>query len=55
MFSWNLPSRSTNSVYVKKSTQLSTSTLKEPSRRLFCQDRRSRSLRASILPVSPKC
>ena len=54
MLSWNLPSRSTNSVYVKKSTQLSTSTLKEPSSRLFCQERRSRSLRASILPVSPK-
>ncbi len=54
MLSWNLPSRSTNSVYVKKSSQLSTSTLKEPSSRLFSQERRSRSLRASILPVSPK-
>ncbi len=55
MLSWNLPSRSTNSVYVKKSTQSSTSTLKDPSSRLFCQARRSSSLRASIRPVSPKC
>ena len=54
MFSWNFPSRSTNSVYVKKSTQLSTSTLKDPSNRLLSNDRRSRSFRASILPVSPK-
>ena len=54
MVSWNLPSRSMNCVYVKKSSQLSTSSLNEPSSRSPSSARRSKSFAASRLPSSPK-
>src|ERR1041384_1977292 len=42
MVSWNFPSRSMNCVYVKKSSQLSTSSLNDPSSRSPSSARRSR-------------
>ena len=54
ILSWNLPSRSMNWVKTRKSIQLSTSSLNEPSNRLRLNARRSRSFCASRRPDSPK-